>query len=80
MAKYLYVVDLNERGYYNAHVTDAKTEQEVIFEVSNEYTDDGEISMVEDGFMKHGQDMNGLFWYLVDAKLLKADDTLLYRG
>ena len=80
MAKYHYIVDLDERGYYKAHVTDAKTEQKVIFEVTNENTLYGEIDMVEDGFMKNGQDMNGLFWYLVDAKLLKADDTLIYRG
>lgn len=89
MAKYYYIVDLNERGYYYAHVTDAKTEQKNVFSLSNEYQeidDDnvynyyGEISLVQDGFMKHGKDMNGLFWYLVNMKILKESDELIYRG
>ena len=58
------VVDLDERGWFRAHVEDQDGEE--VFEFSNE-DEDGWPSglwLVEDGFMRHGRDAHGLLEYL----------------
>ena len=80
MSKYMYVIDLDERGYFSAHVTDAKTEQKIIFQFNNYDSENGELWLVEDGFIKHTEDVNGLFHYLVDMDILDSDDKLMFRG
>ena len=80
MSKYMYVIDLDERGYFSAHVTDAETEQEIIFEFNNDDSEDGQLWLVEDGFIKHTKDFNGLFHYLVYMDILSEDDELMFRG
>jgi hypothetical protein len=88
---YLYLIDLDERGSFRAHVEDAKTGK-VVFQFSNEeeeevlddegeptgevHTFDGEISMVRDGYMKHGEDIVGLEEYLIDMKIIPAGSHL----
>lgn len=81
--EYLYIIDLDERGSFRAHVEDVKTGK-IVFEFSNEEevyddegnltgeTEEGEISMVRDGFMKHGEDIEGLEDYLIDMKIIPA--------
>jgi len=78
---YLYLIDLDERGSFRAHVEDAKTGK-VIFQFSNEEevlddegeptgeTEEGEIGLVRDGYMKHGEDIAGLEEYLIDMKII----------
>jgi hypothetical protein len=69
---YSYVIDLNERGSFRAHVEDYKGE--TVYEVSNENLkdaeeeeyEDGELWLVADGFMRHAEDVAGLSRYLQD--------------
>ena len=52
--KLLYVVDLNERGWFKAHVE--KQNGKEIFSLSNEDEGGwpgGDLDLVEDGYMRH---------------------------
>lgn len=68
------IVDLDERGWFKAHVENQNGR--TIFEFSNEDeesgwpSDDG-ISLIEDGFMRHGRDTGGLLNYLKSIGLAK---------
>ena len=60
--KYYYIVDLDERGYYNAHVEDEF--DNIVYEISNEYYNEelnqtwyGPIWLIEDGYMKDTYDI-----------------------
>jgi hypothetical protein len=68
-----YVTDLNERGEYQAHVLDMDT-NEIVMTIQNE--DDGSLYLIEDGFMRNIEDMDGLLWHMVDAGLAHRGDTL----
>ena len=73
--KYTYVIDLNERGEFHAHVENKKGK--IIYCFSNE--EEGEscgVWLVSDGFMKHTKDVDGLQEYLIDMKIIPADSTL----
>lgn len=65
---YAWVIDLDERGYFSAHVEDASGA--VIFECDNEERGDegkvefGELWLTVDGFMRHIDDTAGLTDYL----------------
>lgn len=74
-----YIVDLDERGIYKCHVENAET-GEIIWEASNEESEDGSFWPVEDGFMKNGRDMDGLSDYLVNMGFLQEEDKLVYIG
>jgi len=83
--KYLYIIDLNERDYFNAHVEEEKTGK-LVFDFSNETMDEegntsfNEISMIEDGFMKHIKDTDSLQDYLVEMKVIPEDSTIKFVG
>jgi len=77
MKTYHYIVDLNERGIYKAHVEDADSFK-IIWVASNQ--DDGEFWPVRDGFMKHCQDMIGLWAYLQESSLIPFKSKLIYKG
>lgn len=76
MANYGYYIDLHERGSFIADVRDAQGK--TIYEVraGNELGED-ETSLVDDGFMKHVEDIDGLQAYLIDLKLLQPGDQIL---
>lgn len=61
-----YVIDLDERGMFYAHVEDAAGN--CLFEVSNEDPETkwplDSLWLVEDGFMRHSRDTRGLLKYL----------------
>lgn len=81
MKTYYYIVDLDERGIYKAHVEEAETHR-TIYYISNE-DEDGNISplwIVEDGFMKNTQDMDGLWTYLQESSLIPFKSKLIYKG
>lgn len=61
--KYTYHINLNERGSFYADVRneDEKTVMEI--KGGNELAED-ESSLVEDGFMRHFQDVEGLAEYM----------------
>lgn len=77
---YAYHVDLDERGVYYAHVEDS--EGKTVFNVNNENEDgeSGEISLIEDGYMRHAEDMSGLLEYLQNMGILPPYSTLEYKG
>jgi hypothetical protein len=77
------VVDLDERGWFKAHVEDQN--DRTIFEFSNEDEETGWPSedglwLVEDGFMRHGRDADGLLDYLQSVGIAKPNATLRVEG
>jgi hypothetical protein len=68
-----YFTDLDERGEYQADVRDMDTD-ETIFEIFSD--EDGNVSLIDDGFMKNIDDMDGLLWHMVDVGLAHKEDTL----
>jgi hypothetical protein len=75
---YKYIVDLNERGIYKCHVENPNGE--IIWEASNEDSDDGSFWLVEDGFMDDVKDMNGLLEYLIQYDYITGKANLEYIG
>jgi len=81
MQTYHFIIDLNERGIFKAHVEHSET-GDVIFDITNE-DEDGNTEplwIVEDGFMKNAQDMSGLETYLNDIGLIGSIDEIIYKG
>ena len=61
--KYTYHINLNERGCFYADVRDA--DGKTVFEVKGgDELPEGESSLVEDGFMRHLTDVDGLAEYM----------------
>jgi hypothetical protein len=79
MPAYQYVVDLDERGDFRAHVeTDTGA---CVFEFNNEDPESGgSLWMVEDGFMRNAYDTDGLLDYLVSMGFAPAGSTLLLHS
>lgn len=71
----LYVIDLNERGSFRAHVKSCNGK--VVYEIlaGNELAE-GETSLFEDGYMKNTSDTDGLESYLKDLKIIGSNDWL----
>lgn len=65
--QYNYIIDLDERDEFNAHVEHASGQDCIDLNVPE---------LVNDGFMKNTQDVNGLLKYLIDVKLLPYDAEL----
>ena len=68
-----YYVNLDERGDFYADVRNP--DGETIFEIRAE--EDGSIALIEDGFMRHKTDLDGLRSHLVDLGLIGAEAELL---
>ncbi len=72
------VVDLDERGWFKAHVENINGK--CIFAFSNEddhgWPDPDGLWLVECGFMAHGTDRQGLLRYMQSAGLATANATL----
>jgi hypothetical protein len=80
--KLLLVIDLDERGSFIGHVENA--DGKTVFAFTNEDIETGWPSedgfwLVEDGFMRHKHDTEGLLKYLVSMGLANCDDTLSMR-
>ena len=77
------VIDLDERGSFKGHVDNQNGK--TVFKFSNEDEDtewpgaDG-LWLVEDGFMKHGRDTNGLLEYLKTMGVAKPNATMRLEG
>jgi len=69
--QFTYTIDLDERGEFRAHVDNEHGI--TVFELEAEET---EIDLVEDGFMCHGRDTEGLLSYLVDVGIAAQGDTI----
>ena len=72
---YEYRINLDERGTFYADVRNAAGK--TIFEVRAE---DEPLWLVEDGFMKHARDVDGLHSYLVDMSVLPIASSLTLEG
>lgn len=80
--EYKYMIDLNERGSFRAHVEDPDGNS--VFTFSNEEKDEetGQISegplwLVEDGFMKNISDLAGLKEYCVEHDFMPEKSKLV---
>lgn len=77
---YAWVIDLNERGYFSAHVEDAGGA--VVIACNNEEHDDegnvelGELWLTVDGFMRHIDDTAGMTDYLRSMGVIGAIDSV----
>ena len=74
----LLVVDLDERGWFKAHVENQNGK--AVFQFSNEDetgwpSEDG-LWLIEDGFMRHGRDSDGLLNYLKSVGVARPTATL----
>ena len=67
-----YYVNQDERGTFYADVRDA--EGETLFEISSD--EDGRIDLIEDGFMKHKEDIGGLQEHLASLGIIPANGEL----
>ena len=72
---YTYTVDLNERGIFKAHVDDA--DDNTVFSLSNEDSEDGELDLIRDGYMKHTEDKDGLLQYLGMVGIIPNHNTVM---
>ena len=71
-----YYINLNERGYFEADVRDQSGK--TIFEVKSGLSlAAGESDLIEDGFMKHANDLKGLETYLKSLRLLPDQGRLM---
>ena len=64
---FTYYINCDERGEFAADVRDA--DDNTVFETDHE--------IFEDGYMRHSQDLDGLYSYLLDLGILTANDGLL---
>ncbi|ACK78492.1 hypothetical protein RU820_06105 [Acidithiobacillus ferrooxidans] len=74
----LMTVDLDERGVFKAHVDDM--DGNTILTMSNEEEEDGELSFVRDGFIKHPRDTDGLLVYLKEMGMAPESASLEIQG
>ncbi len=77
------VVDLNERGSFQAHVEDEKGK--TVFSFSNEDEETGWPSedglwLVTDGFMDHCLDVDGLHQYMLETGFAKPGSCIRMEG
>ncbi|MCA3018520.1 MAG: hypothetical protein ING66_04235 [Rhodocyclaceae bacterium] len=70
----MYVIDLDERGYFQAHVQNDNGT--CVYKLNNEDSDDGSLWLVTDGFMKHAYDHHGLHKYLQSIGIAKPTGTI----
>lgn len=72
---YTYHINLDERGSFYADVRDA--DENTIYELR---ADGCELQQVEDGFMRHSRDVDGLADYLVDLSIMPANASLILEN
>ena len=72
------VIDLDERGSFVGHVENQKGK--TVFAFSNEdengWPDEDGFWLIEDGFMRHGTDTDGLLEYLVSVGVVAPGSTM----
>lgn len=73
--KYVYRIDLNERGCFRAAVEHERGHDVLTILAGDELAED-ETSIFQDGWMRHTQDENGLREYLKHLGIMEDGDTL----
>lgn len=75
--EYTYIVDMDERGEYRAHVEDPAGNS--VYEIKSD--PEGIVHPIEDGYMKNGRDMKGLTKYLKQLEIIpETADEIKYGG
>lgn len=69
--KYLYYINLNERGGFYADVRDSN--ENTVFEIKGH-------DIFTDGFMDHPEDLDGLYNYLCHMYILIKNKDVLEKG
>ena len=69
-----YFINLDERGEFFADVRDS--EDNTIYEIKT--NEEGTINLIDDGFMKHTKDINGLEKYLKQIGIILDDSKIVY--
>jgi hypothetical protein len=72
---YHYHVDLDERGYYNAHIEDCNGV--TVYSIPDIETMQ---ELIEDGFMSDSEDMDGLMGHLISINGIPKDSELEFEG
>jgi hypothetical protein len=72
--QYFFFIDLEERGVFKAHVED--DEGDTVYEINSEDDEDGQVWLVEAGYMRNLADINGLHNYLVDMDFMPPGSSL----
>lgn len=76
------VVDLDERGSFRAHVENINGN--TVFSFSNEgedgWPDEDGLWLVNDGYMKHCRDSDGLHDYLLEMGIAKPGSVMRMEG
>ena len=70
---FTYHIDHDERGEFRAHVEDEKGQQ--VYQIQN--NEEGEIEQIEDGFMRHTTDVEGLERYLQQMDIMPKKSELV---
>lgn len=75
--RYTYHVDLDERGMFYAHVCNRN--DRVLFEIKIDASlpEEEQSNPIEDGWMKHGRDLDGLRGYLVHLGIVTEKAVLV---
>lgn len=72
---YTYHIDVDERGVFSAHVDDSQDKS--VFSFHYGYGgDDDTFTIFDMGYMKHGEDVNGLHAYLKELGILPGNSSL----
>ncbi|CAN7526288.1 hypothetical protein LJR168_003779 [Pseudoxanthomonas sp. LjRoot168] len=80
MALFGYYIDRQERGGFTADVRNEAGATVYEVRAGNELGPD-ETSIIDDGFMKHATDMDGLQEYLIQLNIMQpGDELMMYPG
>jgi hypothetical protein len=74
--RFRYIIDLNERGSFRAHVEDKEGNDVFTILAGNELGED-ETSIFDEGYMKNINDVGGLEDYLKQLNIMGQDDKLV---
>lgn len=72
---YIYYINLDERGQFYADVRNPDTD-ESIYEIKIGYGEDEDNNPIEDGYMRHTEDIIGLEKYLKEMGIINQEDTI----
>jgi hypothetical protein len=68
-------VNLDERGWFDADVRDPGGR--TVYTIKIGYGEDEDCNPIEDGFMRHTDDVQGLHKYLIDMGVMNENQELL---
>jgi len=74
LEKFFYFINLDERGEFYADVRDS--DDNTVWEIADvEHLNE----LVEDGFIQHGDDIDGIEVYLLDMEIIPENSALFWE-